>query len=33
MAKKLLKGLRNIHFAPYVNGQFQTPKPILYAKK
>ncbi|WP_317327019.1 major tail protein [Turicibacter sanguinis] len=33
MAKKLLKGLRNIHFAPYVNGQFQTPEPILYAKK
>lgn len=35
MAKKtkLLKGLRNIHFAPYVDGTFQTPKPITFAKK
>lgn len=31
--KKLLKGLRNIHFAPYVNGSFQEPKPITFAKK
>lgn len=35
MAKKtkLLKGLRNIHFAPYIDGAFQTPKPITFAKK
>lgn len=35
MAKKtkLLKGLRNIHFAPYVDGSFQEPKPITFAKK
>lgn len=32
-AKKLLKGLRSIHFAPYVDGEFETPQPILYAKK
>lgn len=33
MAKKLLKGLRNIHFAPYVDGVFGTPKKIAFAKK
>lgn len=31
--KKILRGLSNIHFAPYINGEFQTPVPILYAKK
>lgn len=31
--KKILRGLSNIHFAPRVNGKFQTPVPILYAKK
>ncbi len=31
--KKILRGLSNIHFAPLVDGEFQTPVPILYAKK
>lgn len=31
--KKILRGLSNIHFAPRVDGEFQTPVPILYAKK
>ncbi|MEG0667843.1 MAG: hypothetical protein RR460_04380 [Clostridium sp.] len=31
--KKILAGLANIHFAPFVNGAFETPVPILYAKK
>lgn len=30
--KKLLKGLKNIHFAPYVDGQFETPVKIDNAK-
>lgn len=30
---KLLVGLGDIHFAPYVNGEFQTPKPVTKAKK
>lgn len=29
---KLLKGLKNIHFAPYVEGEFQTPVRIAFAK-
>lgn len=29
---KLLKGLKNIHFAPYVEGEFQTPIRIAFAK-
>ena len=29
---KLLKGLKNIHFAPYKNGAFQTPVLIKFAK-
>ena len=35
MAKvnKLLIGLGDIHFAPYVEGEFQTPVPITFAKK
>ncbi len=31
--KKILRGLSNIHFAPLVDGEFQTPVPIQYAKK
>ena len=31
--KKILAGLSNIHFAPFVDGAYQTPVPILYAKK
>ena len=31
--KKVLAGLSNIHFAPFVNGAYQTPVPILFAKK
>ncbi len=30
---KLLIGLSDIHFAPYVDGEFQTPVPIKFAKK
>lgn len=30
--KKLLKGLKNIHFAPFVNGAFETPVRIDNAK-
>ena len=30
--KKLLKGLKNIHFAPYANGAFETPVRIDNAK-
>lgn len=35
MAKvnKLLIGLGDIYFAPYVEGEFQTPVPITFAKK
>ena len=31
--KKVLAGLSNIHFAPLVDGTYQTPVPILFAKK
>lgn len=31
--KKILRGLSNIHFAPRIDGEYQTPVPILYAKK
>lgn len=31
--KKLLVGLSDIHFAPYVNGAFKKPVPITNAKK
>lgn len=30
---KLLKGLKKIHFAAYKDGAYETPVPILYAKK
>lgn len=30
---KLCKGFKNIHFAPYVNGNFETPTRIYYGKK
>ena len=30
---KLCKGFKNIHFAPYVNGNFDTPVRIDYGKK
>lgn len=30
---KLCKGFKNIHFSPYVNGTFDTPTRIFYAKK
>ncbi len=30
--KKIMRGFRNIHFAPYVNGVFKTPQPIKYGK-
>ena len=31
--KKVLAGLSNIHFAPFVGGTYQTPVPILFAEK
>lgn len=31
--KKILAGLSNIHFAPFVDGAYKTPVPILFAKK
>lgn len=31
--KKILAGLSNIHFAPFIDGAYQTPVPILFAKK
>ena len=31
--KKILAGLSNIHFAPFVDGTYKTPVPILFAKK
>ena len=31
--KKVLAGLSNIHFAPFVDGTYKTPVPILFAKK
>lgn len=31
--KKILTGLSNIHFAPFIDGEFQTPVPIEFAKK
>jgi phi13 family phage major tail protein len=31
--KKILAGLSNIHFAPFVDGAYETPVPILFAKK
>ncbi len=30
--KKIMRGFKNIHFAPYVNGAFQTPQPVKFAK-
>ena len=30
--KKVLAGLSNIHFAPFVDGTYKTPVPILFAK-
>ncbi|WP_286315887.1 major tail protein [Romboutsia ilealis] len=32
MEKQVIRGFKNIHFAPYVDGTFQTPKPIKFAK-
>ncbi|MGV3152665.1 major tail protein [Sarcina ventriculi] len=29
---KLIKGLKNIHFAPYKNGRFDTPVKVQFAK-
>ena len=31
--KKILAGLSNIHFAPFVDGAYEKPVPILFAKK
>ncbi|MCI9110888.1 major tail protein [uncultured Clostridium sp.] len=31
--KRILAGLSSIHFAPFVEGEYQTPVPILFAKK
>ena len=30
--KNVIRGFKNIHFAPYVNGEFKTPVPIQFAK-